>query len=189
MKTEAVQYQWNSVSLYLESYQLLWTKCSAGYHFPCIELSSLAFSHLHFYKVRFYLSKKAAIATCPFDIGIVTIQYNVMGPPGHSFLLPSWKNANIKVSGTVQEVSEYRIYLKTIWKSNNFSLVLSFTAYWDIFLFNLPGIIILEKPSFLVMDTPWVNLDVYSLLICSMSPWSNWRETAKPEIEEKNNEK
>jgi len=39
------------------------------------------------------------------------------------------------------------------------------------------------------MDTPWVNMDVYSLLICSMSPWSNWRETARPENVDKNKEK
>lgn len=31
-------------------------------HFTCTELSSLAFNHLHFYKVKFHLSKKAAIA-------------------------------------------------------------------------------------------------------------------------------
>lgn len=46
---------------------------------------------------------------------------------------------------------------------------------------HLPGMMILEKPNFLVMDTPWENTDEYSLLICSMSPCSSWRLTAKPE--------
>lgn len=47
---------------------------------------------------------------------------------------------------------------------------------------HLPGIIILEKPNFRVMETPWENTDEYSLLICSMSPCNNCRDTAKPKI-------
>lgn len=56
---------------------------------------------------------------------------------------------------------------------------------WIIFFMNLPGMIMLEKPSFLVIDIPWVNMDVYSLLICSMSPCKSWRDTARP-IKEQN---
>lgn len=51
-------------------------------------------------------------------------------------------------------------------------------------LSHLPGIIILEKPNFLVMDTPWENTDEYSLLICSMSPCKSCKETAKPKLNE-----
>jgi hypothetical protein len=44
----------------------------------------------------------------------------------------------------------------------------------------VPGMMMSEKPSFLVMDTPLVNNTMYSLLSCSMSPCSNWRDTARP---------
>lgn len=50
---------------------------------------------------------------------------------------------------------------------------------------HLPGIIMSEKPSFRVMDTPWENTEEYSLLICSMSPCNSWRETANPKTEER----
>lgn len=50
---------------------------------------------------------------------------------------------------------------------------------------HLPGMMMLEKPSFRVMDTPWENTEEYSLRICSMSPCSSWRETANPKTKER----
>ena len=50
---------------------------------------------------------------------------------------------------------------------------------------HLPGMMMLEKPSFLVTDTPCANTEEHSRLICSMSPCSSWRDTAKPETSER----
>lgn len=44
----------------------------------------------------------------------------------------------------------------------------------------LPGMMMSEKPSFLVMETPRVKRTMYSRLSCSMSPCSSCRATAKP---------
>lgn len=51
----------------------------------------------------------------------------------------------------------------------------------------LPGIIMSEKPSFLVIHTPRVKRPMYSRLSWSMSPWRSCRATAKPKIWDNDN--
>lgn len=106
---------------------------------------------------------------------------------------PSWCEKNVKIKKKKElSISIYSlaqpIWTLWSWQFENFLKCQKETKQpyfimWFI-LSHLPGIIILEKPNFLVMDTPWENTDEYSLLICSMSPCKSCKETAKPKLNE-----